>query len=69
MGRTNIDLDDELVASAMRLYRVRTKREAVDLALRQLVGDPLTVTEALALEGSGWDADLSVIRGAEGPWS
>lgn len=53
----------------MRLYRVRTKREAVDLALRQLVGDPLTVTEALALEGSGWDADLSVIRGAEGPWS
>ena len=69
VGRTNIELDDELVAAAMRLYRVRTKREAVDLALRQLVGEPLTVAEALAMEGSGWDADLDQVRGDEGPWS
>jgi Arc/MetJ family transcription regulator len=35
--RTNIVLDDELVAEAMRLYGVKTKREIVDHALRELV--------------------------------
>lgn len=69
MSRTNIDIDEELVTAAMRLYRVRTKREAVDLALRQLVGSPLSVPDALALEGSGWDADLGQVRGGDEPWS
>ncbi len=36
MSRTNIDLDDELVARVMRRYGLRTKRAAVDLALRRL---------------------------------
>jgi len=35
--RTNIVLDDRLVKEAMRLSRVKTKREAVDLALRAYV--------------------------------
>lgn len=35
--RTNIVLDDQLVAEAMRLTRIKTKREVVDLALRELV--------------------------------
>ena len=35
--RTNIVLDDRLVKEAMRLSKVRTKREAVDLALRVYV--------------------------------
>lgn len=35
--RTNIVLDDRLVKEAMRLSKVRTKREAVDLALRAYV--------------------------------
>lgn len=62
MARTNIDIDDELVAQAMVIYRLRTKREAVDLALRRLVGDPMTRDEALAMEGSGWDGDLEALR-------
>lgn len=37
MGRTNIVLDDRLVARAMKLARVKTKREAVDVALRAFV--------------------------------
>jgi len=45
--RTNIEIDDELVDQAMRRYGLRTKREAVDLALRHLVGEPLTTAEAL----------------------
>lgn len=35
--RTNIVLDDELVTTAMRVSGARTKREVVDLALRERV--------------------------------
>ena len=60
--RTNIEIDDRLVAEAMRRYGLRTKREVVDLALRHLVGEPLTTAEALDLQGSGWEADLDALR-------
>ncbi len=60
--RTNIEIDDELVARAIRLYRLRSKREAVDLALRKLVGDPMSWEEVLASEGTGWAGDLSEMR-------
>ncbi len=62
VGRTNIDIDDELVSKVMRRYGLTSKRAAVDLALRRLAGDPLSRDEALALEGSGWDAELDDIR-------
>ncbi len=35
--RTNIVLDDDLVDEAMHFSHVKTKREVVDLALRELV--------------------------------
>lgn len=35
--RTNIVLDEELVDEAMRYAKVKTKRELVDLALREFV--------------------------------
>ncbi len=35
--RTNIVIDDELVAEVMRVTHARSKREAVDLALRELL--------------------------------
>ena len=62
MSRTNVDVDDELVALVMRRYKVRTKREAIDLALRELVGRALTTEEALRLEGSGWEGNLQELR-------
>jgi Arc/MetJ family transcription regulator len=62
MSRTNIELDDELVAEVMRRYGVSTKRQAVDLALRRLVGLPLSREFLLGLEGIGWDDDLGGIR-------
>ena len=34
---TNIDIDEELVAEAMRISGARTKREVVDRALRDMV--------------------------------
>lgn len=65
MTRTNIEIDDDLVERAMRIYRLRSKREAVDLALRRLVGDPMSREETLAAEGRGWDGDLDEIRSRE----
>ena len=61
MGRTNIVIDDELLSRVMKLYGLRTKREAVDFALRRLLGryDP---AEILALEGIGWEGDLDEMR-------
>jgi Arc/MetJ family transcription regulator len=35
--RTNIVLDDRLMEEAMKLTKARSKREAVDVALRELV--------------------------------
>jgi Arc/MetJ family transcription regulator len=67
--RTNIDIDDELIARVMRIYRLRTKREAVDYALRRLDVKPLTREEKLALHGSGWGDGLSLeeLRDATAP--
>lgn len=62
MGRTNIEIDDDLIGRAMRIYRLPSKREAVDLALRRLVGEPMSREEMLAMEGAGWDGDLDEIR-------
>ena len=53
--RTNIDLDDELVELAMRRYRLDSKRAAVQLALEKLVGEPMTRSEVLAMQGTGFD--------------
>lgn len=35
--RTNIDLDDDLIAEAFRYAPVRTKKDLIHLALRELV--------------------------------
>lgn len=62
MSRTNIDLDDELTAEVMRRFGVTTKKAAVDLALRRLVGAPLSREFLLSLEGVGWAGDLGELR-------
>ena len=50
--RTNIEIEDTYVRMIMQRYRVRTKTEAVDLALRHLAGQPMTRAEALAMHGA-----------------
>lgn len=62
MSRTNIVIDDDLVKRAMQIYRLGSKREAVDYALRRLVGDPMNREEILAMRGSGWGGDLAELR-------
>lgn len=62
MSRTNIDIDDELAAEVMRRFGLTTKRAAVDLALRRLVGSPLSREFLLGLESVGWEGDLDDLR-------
>ena len=63
MARTNIDVDEDLVTRAMRTFGLRTKREAVQLALERLLGgEPMTLCEQLDMEGGGWDGDLDAMR-------
>lgn len=59
--RTNIEIDDELVERAMKVYQLSTKRAVVELALQRLV-DSMSKAEQLAMEGSGWDGDLAQMR-------
>ena len=62
MSRSKIDIDDELAAEVMRRFGLTSKRAAVDLALRRLVGPPLTREFLLGLEGVGWDGDPDDLR-------
>ena len=62
MSRTNVDIDDEACAEVMRRYLLKTKREAVNFALRALAAEPFSVDEARRLRGSGWEGDLGELR-------
>jgi Arc/MetJ family transcription regulator len=62
VSRTNIEIDDDLIAEVMRRYSLRTKKEAVDFALRRLSVPKVGREEMLALRGIGWDGDLDEMR-------
>ena len=60
--RTNIEIDDELIDEARRLTGVDTKREMVDLALRELVARHRRLG-ILDLRGRvHWEGDLEASR-------
>jgi Arc/MetJ family transcription regulator len=50
--RTNIEIEDTYLQTIMDRYGLRTKTEAVELALRHLAGQPMTRQEALAMRGA-----------------
>jgi len=60
--RTNIVIDDELMNDAIRLTGAKTKREAVELALKSLI--KLKKQESLkAFRGKlKWEGDLDDMR-------
>jgi Arc/MetJ family transcription regulator len=60
--RTNIDLDDEALREAQRLLGTRTKRETVNVALRELVARQRRIG-VLDLRGRvQWEGDLAESR-------
>jgi Arc/MetJ family transcription regulator len=62
MARTNIDIDEAACAAVQRRYRLATKRDAVNLALRLVAAEALDLDAARDLRGSGWDGDLEALR-------
>lgn len=50
--RTNIEIENDYVEAIIQRFGVRTKTEAVDLALRHLAGDPMSREEAVAMRGA-----------------
>jgi Arc/MetJ family transcription regulator len=61
MARTNIDIDEGACTAVIRRYGLRSKREAVNFALRQLAAE-ISVEDARRLRGSGWEGDLGRLR-------
>jgi Arc/MetJ family transcription regulator len=63
VGRTNIVLDDELIRRAMQVSGAKTKREAVDRALRELVARASVYRALRKLKGKmPWEGDVAAWR-------
>jgi Arc/MetJ family transcription regulator len=62
MGRTNIVLDEKLVAQTMKITGIKTQRELVDFALREIVRHA-TQMRTLELKGKiNWQGNLDKSR-------
>jgi len=60
--RTNIEIDDTLLAEAMALTGLDTKKSAVEEGLRRLVQSYRRQNALADLVGLGWDGDLDASR-------
>ena len=60
--RTNIELDDRLVTEALKISKLKTKKEVVNEALKRFVAS-LKRKQILALRGEGtWEGNLNQMR-------
>lgn len=60
--RTNIELDDELVRQALKISKLKTKKDVVHEALKQYVAS-LKKKQLLSLRGKDtWIGDLQQMR-------
>ena len=74
MARISVDIDEAACAEIMRRYKLASKQEAINIALRKVAAEPspfkpsdiepMSLEEARAMRGIGWDGDLDVIRPA-----
>ena len=61
--RTNIDIDDALMAEAMELLGGKTKKQTVEQALKDMVRLRKAAKSLLALRGKiKWEGDLDAMR-------
>jgi Arc/MetJ family transcription regulator len=62
MARTNIDLDDRLVEEGLRIFKCKTKKELIHLALQELLKTEKR-KEILKLRGRlQWEGNLEEMR-------
>ena len=60
--RTNIEIDDELMAQALKLTGLPTKRAVVEEGLRLMVRLRKQARALKSLKGLGWEGDLDEMR-------
>jgi len=60
--RTNIEIDEALMAEAARRSGLKTKREIVEFVLRRYVRIERQLEAIEGLRGLGWDGDLDALR-------
>ncbi len=60
--RTNIDIDDDLLAQAMAATGLATKKATVEEALRRVVRRHQQVQAIQDMAGTGWMGDLADMR-------
>ena len=64
--RTNIEIDDRLLAKVMKVGNFRTKKAAVEEALK-LLARKKAYRDVLALRGKvHWEGDPDALRSAKG---
>lgn len=72
MVRISVEIDEKACAEIMRRYKLATKDEAINFALRKVAAEPspfkpsdvtpMSLEEARAMRGVGWDGDLDEMR-------
>lgn len=60
--RTNIDIDDDLMAKAMKATGQTTKKATVEYALKKAVKLSIQKEALEELWGMGWEGDLDEMR-------
>ena len=60
--RTNIEIDDTLMREAMAELGAKTKREAVESALRRSIKAARQLRAWDDLRGTDWEGDLDAMR-------
>ena len=65
--RTNIDIDDDLIAQAMAATGLTTKKATVEEALRRLVMRHQRLDALADMVGLGWNGDLGAMREGRTP--
>ena len=64
--RLNIEIDNELLAEAMRAAGIEDKQALVEQALSSLVRQHRQRTAIKNMSGLGWEGDLDAMRQARG---
>jgi len=63
MTRTNVVLDEKLVAKAMKMTGASTKRKVIEIALKRIVDEGEAYVRILALGGKlEWSGDINKLR-------
>lgn len=60
--RTNIEIDDALMAEAVQRSGLKTKRDVVDFVLKRYVKLERQREALEGLRGLGWEGDLDAMR-------